>query len=191
MNKKTLRKEILGKRSELSREEIIKYSNIISNEIYKMDLYKNAKRIMCFVSNGTEIETHPLIEQAIKDGKSIVVPITISETRELLVSDVYSLSELEVGDYDIEVPKKEFTRIVDPNTIDLILVPGVAFAKDGYRVGYGGGYYDRFLSKLLNPTPTIAIGFDLQIVDKVPTDKYDLPVDMIVTEKRIIHCSKN
>jgi 5-formyltetrahydrofolate cyclo-ligase len=191
LNKKTLRKEILGKRSELSREEIIKYSNIISNEIYKMDLYKNAKRIMCFVSNGTEIETHPLIEQAIKDGKSIVVPITISETRELLVSDVYSLSELEVGDYDIEVPKKEFTRIVDPNTIDLILVPGVAFAKDGYRVGYGGGYYDRFLSKLLNPTPTIAIGFDLQIVDKVPTDKYDLPVDMIVTEKRIIHCSKN
>ncbi|WMM23732.1 5-formyltetrahydrofolate cyclo-ligase [Tissierella sp. MB52-C2] len=188
MNKKTLRKEILGKRSELSREEIIKYSNIISNEIYEMDLYKNAKRIMCFVSNGTEVETHPLIEQAIKDGKSIVVPITISETKELLVSDVYSLSELEVGDYDIEVPKKKFTRIVDPNTIDLILVPGVAFAKDGYRVGYGGGYYDRFLSKLLNPTPTIAIGFDLQIVDKVPTDKYDLPVDMIVTEKRIIHC---
>ncbi|MBU5427392.1 5-formyltetrahydrofolate cyclo-ligase [Tissierella pigra] len=191
MDKKTLRKEMLKKRSELSREDIVEYSNIIANKIYEMDNYKNAKRIMCFVSNGDEVETHPLIEQIIKDGKSIVVPITIPKTRELLVSDVYSLSELEVGDYNIEVPKKEFTRVVDPNTIDLILVPGVAFAKDGYRVGYGGGYYDRFLSKLLNPTPKIAIGFDLQVVDKVPTDQYDLPVDMIVTEKRIIHCSKN
>lgn len=191
MDKKTLRKEILKKRSELSKEEIIDYSNIISNKIYEMDVYKNAKRIMCFVSNGSEVETHPLLEQIIKDGKSVVVPITVSGTKELLVSDVYNLSELEIGFYNIEVPKKEFTRIVDPNTIDLILVPGVAFAKDGYRVGYGGGYYDRFLSKLSNPVPKIAIGFDLQIVDKVPTDKYDIPVDMVVTEKRIIHCSKN
>ena len=190
MNKKLLRQEILTKRSLLTEEDIKEYSNKITNTLFEMDEYKNAKRIMCFVSNGSEVETHPIIEQAILDGKSIVVPITVSKTKELLVSDVFNLSELEVGFYNIEVPKKEFVRLVDPRTIDLVLVPGVALAKDGYRVGYGGGYYDRFLVKLDKSVPKIALGFDLQVVDEVPTEDFDIPVDLILTEKGIINCSK-
>lgn len=190
LNKKLLRQEILTKRSLLTEEDIKEYSNKITNTLFEMDEYKNAKRIMCFVSNGSEVETHPIIEQAILDGKSIVVPITVSKTKELLVSDVFNLSELEVGFYNIEVPKKEFVRLVDPRTIDLVLVPGVALAKDGYRVGYGGGYYDRFLVKLDKSVPKIALGFDLQVVDEVPTEDFDIPVDLILTEKGIINCSK-
>lgn len=190
MNKKLLRQEILTKRSLLTQEKIQEYSNKIQNTLYKMDEYKNAKRIMCFVSNGSEVDTHPLIDRAILDGKSIVVPITVSKTKELLVSDLFSLSELEVGFYNIEVPKEEFLRLVDPETIDLVLVPGVALGKDGYRVGYGGGYYDRFLAKLDSSVPKIALGFDLQVVDQVPTEHFDIPVDLILTEKGIIDCSK-
>ena len=190
LNKKLLRKEILTKRSLLTQENIQEYSNKIQNTLYEMDEYKNAKRIMCFVSNGSEVDTHPLIDRAILDGKSIVVPITVSKTKELLVSDLFSLSELEVGFYNIEVPKKEFLRLVDPRTIDLVLVPGVALAKDGYRVGYGGGYYDRFLAKLDSSIPKIALGFDLQVVDEVPTEHFDISVDLILTEKGIIDCSK-
>ena len=190
MNKKLLREEILTKRSLLTQEKIQEYSNKIQNILYKMDEYKNAKRIMCFVSNGSEVDTHPLIDRAILDGKSIVVPITVSKTKELLVSDLFSLSELEVGFYNIEIPKEEFLRLVDPETIDLILVPGVALAKNGYRVGYGGGYYDRFLAKLDSSVPKIALGFDLQVVDEVPTEHFDIPVDLILTEKGIIDCSK-
>lgn len=190
MNKKLLRQEILTKRSLLTQEKIQEYSNKIQNTLYKMDEYKNAKRIMSFVSNGSEVDTHPLIDRAILDGKSIVVPITVSKTKELLVSDLFSLSELEVGFYNIEVPKEEFLRLVDPETIDLVLVPGVALGKDGYRVGYGGGYYDRFLAKLDSSVPKIALGFDLQVVDQVPTEHFDIPVDLILTEKGIIDCSK-
>lgn len=190
MNKNLLRQEILTKRSLLTQEKIQEYSNKIQNTLYKMDEYKNAKRIMCFVSNGSEVDTHPLIDRAILDGKSIVVPITVSKTKELLVSDLFSLSELEVGFYNIEVPKEEFLRLVDPETIDLVLVPGVALGKDGYRVGYGGGYYDRFLAKLDSSVPKIALGFDLQVVDQVPTEHFDIPVDLILTEKGIIDCSK-
>ena len=190
MNKRLLRTEILTKRSLLTQEKIQEYSNKIQNTLYEMDEYKNAKRIMCFVSNGSEVDTHPLIDRAILDGKSIVVPITVSKTKELLVSDLFSLEELEVGFYNIEVPKEEFLRLVNPGTIDLVLVPGVALAKDGYRVGYGGGYYDRFLARLDSSVPKIALGFDLQVVDKVPTEHFDIPVDLIVTEKGIINCFK-
>lgn len=90
-------------------------------------------------------------------------------------------------DFIIYWLQKEFERFIDPNEIDLIITPGVAFKKDGYRVGYGGGYYDRFLSKIPN-TQTIAIAFSLQIVDELPIDNYDIPVDYIYTEKNIITC---
>ena len=190
MNKKELRAEILRKRSRLTKENIVDYSEIITNSLKNLDAYKNAKRIMTFVSMGTEVDTHPLIEQALEDGKSIVIPITVDKTRELLLSDLFSLSELEVADHNIEIPKDGFLRLVQPGTIDLVLVPGLAFAKNGHRVGYGGGYYDRFLAKLDKSVPKIAIGFDLQIVDQVPTNDFDIPVDSLITEKRIINFSQ-
>ena len=190
MNKKDLRNEILEKRSKLTKENIADYSEIITSTLRDLDEYKNAKRIMSFVSMGTEVDTHPFIEEALADGKSIVVPITVYATRELLLSDLYSLSELEVADHNIEVPKDGFVRLVQPETVDLVLVPGVAFAKDGHRVGYGGGYYDRFLAKLDESVPKIAIGFDLQVVKEVPTNEFDFPVDSLITEKGIMNFSQ-
>ena len=82
MDKKILRKKILQKRAELSTENIVNYSNIIENKLYKMDYYKNAKTIMSFISFGDEIITHEIIKNSIKNGKSVVVPITIPETKE-------------------------------------------------------------------------------------------------------------
>lgn len=186
MNKKSLRKEMLRKRAQLSRDEINKYSKIISNSLYETEYYKNAKTIMAFISFGSEINTRYIVEHSIKLGKSIVIPITVPETRQLKVSKMLDYCELELGDYNILTPKDEFLRFVDPSTIDLVLVPGLIFAKNGYRVGYGGGYYDRFLSNL-NPNVTkIGIGFELQIQESVPTDQYDIPVDFILTEKRLL-----
>lgn len=190
MDKKSLRKKVLQKRAELSEESIAKYSNIIANKLYDMDSYKNAKTIMSFISFGDEVNTHEIIKKSISQGKSIVVPITIPEPRELKASQVLDFSELELGYYNILTPKKEFIRFIDPNTIDLILVPGVVFARNGYRVGYGGGYYDRFLSKLTKKVDKIGLAFNLQITDEVPTDSFDIPVDLILTEKEIINCLK-
>lgn len=186
LNKKSLRKEMLRNRDNLSKNTREEYSKIIANSLYKTEHYKDAKTIMAFISFGSEINTRYLIEDSIEQGKIIVIPVMVPETKELKVSRILNYSELEAGHYNILTPKEEFLRFIDPNTIDLVLVPGLIFAKDGYRIGYGGGYYDRFLAKLDNNVKKIALGFDMQIKDKVPTDHYDIPVDYILTEKQFL-----
>ncbi len=186
MDKKSLRKEMLKNRTKISKDIRENYSREISNSLYELEYYKNANTIMAFISFGSEINTKHLIEHSISLGKKVVIPVMIPETKELLTSEIRSFSELELGFYNILTPKEEFIRVVDPETIDLILVPGLIFAKDGYRIGYGGGYYDRFLAKRRDDVKKIAIGFDMQVVDEVPTDHYDIPVDLILTEKRFI-----
>jgi len=190
LDKKTLRKKVLENRAKLSKNEVLEYSEIIANKLYETDYYKNAKRIMAFVSFRDEIHTHDIIKTSLEKGKSVAVPVTIPETKELIASELHDFSELEIGYYDILTPKKEFIRIVNPSNIDLVLVPGVVFAEDGYRIGYGGGYYDRFLLKINNNAVKIGLAFDLQVVDKVPYEEFDIPVDLIITEKRIINCTK-
>lgn len=185
MEKKSIRENILKKRKNLNEEERAVYSNEIANKLFSSSYYKEAKTIMCFISFSDEVDTHEFIKQAIEDGKKIVVPITFPKTHELKPSLLKDFNELEPGFYNILTPKKEFKRFIEPKDIDLVITPGVAFRKDGYRVGYGGGYYDRFLSKIPD-TPTIAIAFDIQIVEDLPIDSYDIPVDYIYTEKNII-----
>ena len=186
MNKSSLRKEMLKKRSKLSIDERNIYSKTIANLLYETNFYKNAETIMAFINFGSEINTRYIIEDSIELGKDIVIPITVPETKELRISKLLDYSELEIGHYNILTPKKEYLRYIDPSSIDLVLVPGLIFAKDGYRVGYGGGYYDRFLSKLNPNVPKIGIGFDLQVKERVPTDQYDIPVDYILTEKGLV-----
>lgn len=188
MNKKLIRRDILGKRANLGKNDHNKLSKKIIDNIYNSPYYKNAKTIMTFISFGDEVDTHDFIKESIEKGKIIVIPISIPETKELKLSHVKDFRELEVGYYDILTPKKEFIRLVDPNSVDLIIVPGVAFDREGYRIGYGGGYYDRFLSKISKEVPKISIAFDLQLVDKVPREDFDIPVDYIFTEKEIINC---
>lgn len=191
MNKKILRHQVLENRSKLGSQKHKEFSNIILNSILNSLYYKNAKTIMTFISFMDEVDTHEFIKKSIEDGKDIVVPITIPETKELKLSLVKNFDELETGYYNILTPKEEFLRFIDPQLVDLIIVPGVVFDRYGFRVGYGGGYYDRFLAKIEKRVPKIAIAFDIQIIDKVPREYYDIPVDYIYTEKEIIHCNTN
>ncbi|MBC8586934.1 5-formyltetrahydrofolate cyclo-ligase [Paratissierella segnis] len=191
MDKTLLRRQILDKRSKLGKNEHEIYSNSILNSLLNSAYYKNSKTIMTFVSFSDEVDTHELIKAGIRDDKNLVVPITIKETKELKLSLVTNFNELEPGYYNILTPKKEFIRYKDPELVDLIIVPGVVFDREGYRIGYGGGYYDRFLSKIDKNVPRIAIAFDLQIIDKVPREYYDIPVDYIITEKEIIDCNNS
>ena len=187
MEKKIIRDNILKKRKLLPEDIRAIYSTSITDKLLNSKYYKEANTIMCFISFSDEVDTHPFIKKAIKDGKNIVVPITFPENKELKPSLIKDFKELELGYYNILTPKKEYERFIDPKEIDLIIVPGVAFKENGYRIGYGGGYYDRFLLKIPN-TPTIAIGFSLQIVKDIPIDSFDIPVDYIYTEESIINC---
>lgn len=187
MIKKSIRDHILDKRADLGETNQKLYSETIISKLYDTNLYKDAEVIMTFISFGDEVNTHDFIKKSLANGKKIVVPITFPKTKEIKPSEIYDFNELEIGYYNILTPKSEFIRFITPENIDLAIVPGVAFDRDGYRVGYGGGYYDRFLSKY----PTIkklGIAFDLQLIDTVPKEDFDIPVEYILTEKQFIFC---
>jgi 5-formyltetrahydrofolate cyclo-ligase len=190
MGKKEVRKAVLRERAMLSHETHEAFSNKIMELVASTTYYKTAKTIMCFVNFGSELDTMIIIEKALKDGKKVAVPIAIHETKELKPSVITSLDELEPGYFNILTPKEEFIRPIDPSEIDLVLVPGVAFDHHGYRIGYGGGFYDRFLPKLRKDTKKIAIGFSLQILESVPRESFDRPVDMIISEKGLLPCDE-
>lgn len=190
LDKKALRKAMIEERRKLSNEENIQKSMDIRNKLFNLEKYKKSNFIFTFISTDEEVDTHNIIKESINMGKRIGVPITVPKERKLLVSEVKNFeTELEMGYYDILSPKKDFIREVSPNVIDIVLVPGLIFTKDGYRVGYGGGYYDRFLSQI-EDVIKIGICFDMQITEEIPTDQYDIPVDYIITEERIIDCKE-
>lgn len=189
LDKKILRRNILSKRAALGKDGNISLSKKIINKLIDTEYYKNANTIMCYISFGSEINTHEFIRNCIKDGKRIVVPVTFHEPREMKPSQILSFDELEPGYFNILTPKKEFIRYIDPKEIDLIIVPGAVFDRKGYRIGFGGGYYDRFLADKINDKSTkISVAFHLQIIDQVPKEEHDVPVDIIITEKEIINC---
>jgi 5-formyltetrahydrofolate cyclo-ligase len=189
LEKKIMRREVLTKRAKLGDNGNISLSKEIVNTLMDSRFYKDAKTIMIFISFGSEINTHEFIKIGINEGKNIAVPVTFKEERIMKPSIIKNFDELEPGYYNILTPKQEFIRYIDPSEIDLVIVPGAVFDREGYRVGYGGGYYDKFLSsKIRKDISKIAIAFDLQIVDKVPREEHDISVDYIITEKEIIKC---
>jgi 5-formyltetrahydrofolate cyclo-ligase len=113
------------------------------------------------------------------------------QTHTLLVSELTSFGELRDGFYGIKEPMEEYVRPTSSEQLDLIIVPAVAYDRRGYRIGYGGGYYDRFLSSLDKDIVTIGIAFDIQIVGEVPVQPFDIPVDMVITESGIIKGEKS
>lgn len=187
MIKREIRDQILEQRGKLGKTKGEMLNNAILNKLYQTSFYKDSNTIMVYISFGTEINTHDFIKKTINRGKRIVVPVTFPKTKEIKPSEILAFDELEIGFYNILTPKDEFIRFIDPKDIDLIIVPGLAFDRRGYRIGYGGGYYDRFLSQYPD-IMKVSLALDLQLIDKVPEEGFDVPVDRIITEKEIIQC---
>lgn len=191
MNKSEFRSKILKERDKLTKDEIRLKSKTIFDKVTSMKDYQDAEYIMAFLSFSTEVDTHGFIQESLDLGKKVLIPITFPEKNEIKVSEIRSFEELELGYYNILTHKEAHLRFTDPSLIDFILMPGVVFDQEGYRVGYGGGYYDRFLANIDKKVLKLAVAFDLQIVDRVPRDSYDIPVDIIVSEKRVLEVKSN
>lgn len=178
MNKKDLREKIQLKLKDLhSREE---KNKLIFEELINNKDIKNSKNIMCFVSFKNEVDTHKFIKYMLKNNKNIYIPIIDSKNKIMNISELKSFDELEKGFYGILEPKKEFIRITNPNILDIVITPGIVFAKDNYRIGYGGGYYDKFFANKELNALKIGVCFNEQIIEKVPYNEYDIPVDYII-----------
>lgn len=187
MDKKTFRKETLTKREILYSAEI---DSRIVDRFYQSPLYKDSQWIMIYVSFGTEIKTHDLIKKMLSDGKNVVVPICEPATHTMILSQLRDFDEdLQAGHWGILEVKEDKIDRVSPETLDIVVMPGMAFTVKGERMGFGGGYYDRFLDTLPEKTQTVALIREDFIYDDIPTEPHDKSVDYVITENRTIHCS--
>ena len=183
--KNKLKESILEKRNSLSKEEILEKSRKIQENLFNLEQYKKSKAIMFFVSFNSEVNTHDMIRVALKN-KTVVVPkVAHNEIEPSVIIDFDNL--IPSGKFGILEPI-EALKIAYKN-IGLVLVPGIAFGKEGHRIGYGLGYYDKFLKKVPKAIK-IGLAFDFQVVDKIQRETHDVPVDLIVTDKGIVGCEK-
>jgi 5-formyltetrahydrofolate cyclo-ligase len=180
-DKREIRKKILALRNAMTQGEITAKSDLIVRHLTGLCDLREASTLMVFLGFGSEVRIDGLLRWGWEAGKRIVVPLCRPEERGLTPSLLGIFAELEVGHYGIREPKQEKIRPVPREEIDAILVPAVAFDRRGHRIGYGGGYYDRFLPEVLRAV-RIGAAFSCQIVPRVPEDPHDLPVDRIVTE---------
>jgi len=187
MNKEEIRRNIFKKRISLSSEDIKNVSQQVFLRLIETIEYRNCQNVMFYVATRSEVQTEEMIKTSIKMGKNTFVPIILTECTNLAPSKMYDFdNELEKGKKGILEPKKEYYRLFPPEDIDLIIIPGIAFDLSGNRIGRGFGYYDNFLRKVCSSAKIIALAFEMQIVKEIPNDKNDIPVDKIITEKRII-----
>lgn len=185
--KKDLRKSILAIRRGLTQQEVASGSDRLAEHLCSWPVYQNAKNIMLYLAMPDEPHMDKVISHALAAGKTICVP-HMRETRGLMDAAIISnLNDLVVGQFNLLVPNPETLKLLEPSELDLIIVPGVAFAKNGRRLGMGAGYYDRFLLKAIK-AELIGAAWAAQILDSVPTDAHDRPVNYLLTETGIFTC---
>jgi len=190
IGKSELRSKMLEKRAGLSWQDVQIKSHAINEALFAQNFYREAKTILLYLPIKKEPNSLPIIKNAWRMEKQVLVPVTIPEKKELLLSRLDSLKDLTEGYYGIPEPKKNRLHPVEPHQVDLCLLPGVAFDPNGYRLGYGGGYFDRFLPKLRPDCLKIALAYNFQILESLEHLPHDLPVDMIITESAIFYCTQ-
>jgi len=164
------------------KEYRLKASDAIVQKLINDSNIKAAKTVMTYISMGAEPNTHHFTERLLAEGKKIAAPVVFGKN--MKASYITSLSNLKKSGYGALEPSGKLFRECAPTDIDIIIVPGIAFDKNGYRVGYGGGYYDKYLP--LTNAVKIGICFDFCIVDNVYAQPHDVAVDYVVTDLREI-----
>jgi len=183
MDKQTAREMMKKLRRELSAEEIQKKSTEITSVLFSLDCFKNADTVMVYLSAFKEVDTSEIVEELIRLGKKIVVPVCNVETCTITPSYISGFCDMHKGVYGIWEPNS--VKEASVSDIDLVIVPGIAFDIKGSRCGFGKGYYDKLLCK--SNAVKIGLCYDFQVVDKLDCDKYDIAMDMVITERRIIN----
>ena len=175
MDKKVLRREIREKKRAMTEEEIVDRSEKLGQLFVQSEAYRKAKTVYGYLPYNQEVRTVPMLAQALRDGKRVAVPKIYGDTMKFLYLD--DLSKVEKNDMGIPEPIAD-TPVAEDKTA-LVLMPGLAFTKQGDRMGYGGGFYDRFLAEEPDH-PTLALCYEFQMVDSLPTEEFDIPVDTVL-----------
>ncbi len=186
MNKKKIRIEQLETLHNLDYLVREQKEYLVSRKLFQMSEWNKADTIGITVSKQPEIHTWEMIKRAWEEGKTVCVPKCIPKTKELHFYVLTSFTQLEKVYYDLYEPNPDKVSFIDKKKLDLILVPGLGFTKEGFRLGFGGGYYDRYLENF--PGCTIALAFSEHLLKELPVEPFDVPVNKIVTEDGVINC---
>lgn len=169
------------KRNAMPVDEVIEKSVLAEELFLSSELYHNSECIMLYMPLGNETDTSLILKKALANGKMVVIPVTDTSNTDIIPCIVSKDTVFKKGAYSINEPDRLIKA--DETHIDTVIVPGIAFGKDGGRVGFGKGYYDRFLQK----TNAIKVGFcyEFQLYETIFTDKHDVAMDYVVTERKI------
>ncbi len=180
MDKGVLRERFKKLRKALSEKDWIERSQIICNHLINSDFFKISQKIAFYHYINREVDLTPAMERALNEGKEVYLPKVHTEERRLTFHRIFDFRELSPGVYGIPEPPLK-NPLIEADAIELILVPGLAFDLQKFRLGYGGGFYDRFLRT--TKATKIGIAFSFQIVEALPFDSWDEKMDFILTEK--------
>ncbi|RKX60473.1 MAG: 5-formyltetrahydrofolate cyclo-ligase [Thermodesulfobacteriota bacterium] len=184
------RSQILAKRDRLSSFNLSHLSETIIYRLRGLEEYRSSRMPLIYVSFRSEVETHQLIKERLNSGLEVAIPKTDVKNRQL---ETYLLEDwgkdLRPGAYGILEPDAEAASLIQPSQIDLAVVPGSVFDRKCGRYGYGGGYFDRFLSIKAPQAIRIGLAFSLQLLPEIPLKTHDQRMDIIVTESEILRCN--
>ena len=180
--KKVLRQNILKIRDSLSPEDALSRSRKIEERLFEDIHFMDAETVAFYLPKGNEVQTKGMIERALNDGKEVLVPVTNHEVR---MCRFTSFNDLIPGKFGVPEPKE---RVPKDHAAEVVLVPGIVFGLCMHRIGYGKGYYDKYFKN--SKAYRIGICYDFQVAEKLPRHEHDIPMNLIITDKRLIKPSK-
>ncbi len=185
-DKQQLRQHYKQIRKQLSAEEVQNHSSRIAEQLFASPFWQQSKTIMLYLSFQNEVATEVIYQRGWQEGKTMLLPICAPSGGLMEMSVLSSLDSLVPNRYGIGELPEHLQNIAAPEEIDLCIIPGIAFDKKGNRLGFGAGYYDRYLPRVNQKAKRIALAYECQLYDgTLPTDAYDLPMQYILTEKKM------
>jgi 5-formyltetrahydrofolate cyclo-ligase len=190
-SKEEIRRTMIAAREALDPSERRIMSEAIAARLGSMPVFEGGRAVGLYRAVRGEVETDLLVERCFREGRKVAVPVVRREERRLLFSWTSHETRWAAGPFGIPEPAPEDVEPADVASLDLLVMPGVAFAEDGSRLGYGGGYYDRLLREAARRPVTVLLAFEMQGVPELPLGDHDVRVDWIVTEGRTINAGES
>lgn len=184
MGKQQLRQQLREKLNKLSESTYRQLSDQIANQLFSEADWQQASVIGITISRFPEVDTYKIIQKAWEQNKTVVVPKCEPAGKKMIFRILTDFNELESVYFGLFEPIESRTEAVAKDDIDLLFVPGLAYSRKGYRIGFGGGYYDRFLTTFTGKT--LSLAFSIQMVAELPIESHDIPVKKIITNHEVI-----
>lgn len=190
ISKQKIREEIKGWRNSLPDWDLTRRSVLVGERLFDLPEFKKAETIMIYNSKASEVKTDIMVQRALAMGKTVTVPVMNTLEYCLFLSEMHDpVEELEEGAFKVPEPKEEYIRPVNSHTVDIFVLPGVAFDIRGNRLGFGGGYFDKLLKQTKKGALFVGMSFSDQLVAEIPSTPHDIPVHRVITDRETINCT--